>query len=136
MRSSLSYRCRLESASSEDFHHHLHPQPPECSSHILSYCSFALYPLKLLASSLVKHHHTKLKLGPGLVPTARSWFPAPFVKSTQSSLTIPFYWRTTCPYKGVFSASSFAFVIRHDPSSSPIEHYIVLFVILFVAVSS
>ena len=66
----------------EEFLHHLRHQPPERSSHILSDCSLALYPPKLLASSLVEHHHTKLQLAPWLVPSARSWFPAPFVKST------------------------------------------------------
>jgi len=34
----------LESASSEDFHHHLHRQTPERSSYILSDCSLILYP--------------------------------------------------------------------------------------------
>jgi hypothetical protein len=81
---SLSHH-RLESTSPEDFHHHLHRQSLECSSHILSDCSLTLYP-----------------------PESTPSYPR---KSTQSSLAIPFH-STACPYEGV-NRVIISFFIRH-----------------------
>jgi hypothetical protein len=46
----------LKSALLKDFHHHLHCQPPEWSSHVLSDCSLALYPPESTLFSLINRH--------------------------------------------------------------------------------